>query len=84
MAEWQHVWASRGYAASVCIDHAEDAPPCGCTTPTPDPASPCGFEGCLIPPGKPWHVWADDIEPDALHHKRIPSRCLCGHALVPA
>jgi hypothetical protein len=34
---WQHVWQSRGYAASVCIDHAEDEPPCGCTTPTPDP-----------------------------------------------
>jgi hypothetical protein len=44
--------------------------PCGCTTPTPDPASPCGYPGCPLPEGAP-----------GIDHAHVPTRCTCGHAI---
>lgn len=67
-----------------------------CTTPTPDPASPCGFEdpwakyGHPFPPcGRPethtHHTFSGGRgeTPDGGHFYR-PTRCTCGHAIEAA
>lgn len=66
-----------------------------CRTPTPDPASPCAFEGCAsqILDGALGHRPFEYVHrcPDPERHvetpkchPHVPTRCTCGHALVPA
>lgn len=56
---------------------------CLCIQAEPDPASPCGYEGCVHPPE--WHLgvlcpWRHPH--DSLCHPHIATRCLnCHHAL---
>lgn len=82
MSGWRHVWSSRGYAASVCVDHADGELPCGCTTPTPDPASPCGaFVGrvrCY------WNHGIQTSADDEVGHPHQPTRCLTCHHEIEA
>lgn len=57
---------------------------CGCTTPTPDPASPCDLEWCQHRGAYWWHtalrVGGDHDQWDRLHPHQ-PTRCTCGHPI---
>lgn len=63
---------------------------CGCTTPTPDPASPCGHKRyrsdlpCGAIADDDWHdrrTWEQDR---GLWHGYQATRCAtCGHAIEP-
>jgi hypothetical protein len=70
---------------------------CGCTTPTPDPASACGFVGCVGAgahagrDGEPWAVCVGGPACPPSHpddpgcHSHQPTRCLtCGHPIEEA
>ncbi len=55
---------------------------CGCMTPTPDPASPCGAawpdgENCAMT------EYPHD-RPMGPSHEYIPTRCTCGHVIEAA
>lgn len=62
---------------------------CRCTTPTPDPASPCGYNACDSDPF--WHECATVpcvvdrfgySHPHEACHPHQPTRCLtCGHPI---
>ena len=65
---------------------------CCCTSPTPDPASPCAR--CRLPGSSNQHRTVDDCwvkapgcltcsEPD-MHHPHQPTRCTCGHPIKEA
>lgn len=90
-AAWRHVERlGQGELCAVPVEARgyDHRIPCACTTPTPDPDSPCGQRD--HPKGLPcgavasdgWHdrrTWQHDPE---LWHPHHPTRCLaCGHAL---
>lgn len=85
MSGWRHIW----HDGDACMGH-EGKFLCGCTTPTPDPTSPCGYEGC---DGETAHwSWTEPgtlTEPGAYcqHEERwdchpyVPTLCVCGHPI---
>jgi hypothetical protein len=82
VTDWKH--AERAYSDEVCAVKVRSPQPtiCGCTTPTPDPASPCGYVGCLAA----WHCDGTCPAHDrsVILHPHVPTLCTCGHALVAA
>ena len=65
----------------------DDDPFCGCTTPTPDRYSECGFDGCWM---MGFLCHCDDPSEDCKGdhpisadggHPYIPTRCTCGHPI---
>lgn len=88
MNGWVH---EDGDADGVCLVfigiHCEkcmDPVQCLCNTPTPDPSSPCGYEGCV--PGdllthEPCEFWAVLEHPWSGCHPHQPTRCTCGHPI---
>ena len=76
MSGWRHVDELAGVCASW-VSWKKGR--CPCTTPTPDPASPCGYEGCW---GKRWtHAWVSGQFLDESSHPHVPTRCNCGHPI---
>jgi hypothetical protein len=63
---------------------------CGCTTPEPDTASPCGFEGCeldewLNDPHECWCMFEEAADAHPGHHPHQPTLCLrCHHPIERA
>lgn len=64
--------------------------PCGCTTPTTDPASPCGFKSggpldipCGATGSDDWHKRSFWWQEPWLYHPHLPTRCTCGHPIEP-
>ena len=54
--------------------------------PTPDPASPCGYPGCIDPTGPDDEIVHCDPDcgphtPEANGHPHAPTRCTCGHPI---
>lgn len=49
-----------------------------CTTPTPDPASPCGHPTCNQRAIAHVHMGAHGVYG---RHPHVPTRCTCGHPL---
>lgn len=54
-----------------------------CTTPVPDPASPC--EECWLAAGMPVHGPVDWLPVTSQHlaHAHVPTRCTCRHPIEP-
>ncbi len=56
-----------------------------CTTPTPDPSSPCGYrfdfwtmtDVCEMPGDHPMHLYSNA----RMYHDFVPTRCTCGHPI---
>jgi len=72
----------------VCMACVREIAKSPCTTPTPDPTSPCG---ALVATGGNAHVaeWQDCGRPaDGIHHMPAhdyrATRCTCGHAIEEA
>ena len=91
MSGWVHDNAPADWLNPSCVtcmaEHYEDdplAPDAICTAPTPDPASPCGYVGCVDPTSE-WHgacFHLDDHDEQEDCHVRVPTRCLtCGHPI---
>ena len=87
MTTWRHAneWHSDFTGLTHCMAPRGNGSPCECTTPTPDPASPCG---ALVATGGNAHVaeWQDCGRPaDGIHHMPAhdyrATRCTCGHQL---
>lgn len=84
MTGWQHVELPTfpGMCAGCIDEMAQDSMtdyPHGiqlpCTTPTPDPTSPCGRLDCHWSPAVAWPHAA------LSSHPHIPTRCTCGHPI---
>ena len=82
MSGWRHGVECDDHGPSHCgFDGG-----CRCTTPTPDPASPCGT--CGRPPDmdrcSPGSLTNPSHHTAALGcHKPTPTRCTCGHPIEP-
>ena len=80
------VCGRNGCLAPVESEWCDEHPPC--IDPQPDPASPCGYEGCPLPEDQPWHdmpgrQWSPVLSP-RFSHPHVATRCLnCGHGLEP-
>jgi hypothetical protein len=78
MSGWVHVeqdFDGLGHRCSVpvgTIPRRWGGFPCGCTTPTPDPASPCG----VCNQGTVMCFYTNT-------HTYQPTRCTCGHPIEP-
>ena len=89
MTTWRHAdemhWSNHPDFHPVCMACVREIAKSPCTTPTPDPASPCG---ALVATGGNAHVaeWQDCGRPaDGIHHMPAhdyrATRCTCGHQL---
>lgn len=93
---WRHVeeWREptpEGPMDPECVGCLRSDPENTCTTPTPDPASPCGQRDhpkglpCGATASDGWHdrrTWEQEPE---LWHPHQPTRCLtCGHPIEEA
>ena len=90
MTGWAH--AAESLVVRWCMAPGPASGYCGCTEPTPDPASPCGIDRC---DGETAHwSWTEPgtlTEPGAYcqHEERwdchpyVPAKCTCGHAIQP-
>ena len=84
MGEWRH-GAMHGIGVK---SGPNDGRRCRCTTPAPDPASPCGFkEGgpkdipCGAVAHHDWHDKRFWWQEPWLWHPHQPTRCTCGHPI---
>lgn len=72
---WRHedAWHSQLTGLTYCMARRKNGSPCECSTPTPDPAGPCGWDDCTA---------------TGIHHPRwfphLPTRCTCGHPIEEA
>lgn len=90
MTGWRHDNEPADWLDPSCTqcmaEHWEDDPlPDGaiCTTPTPDPASPCGYEGCSEQHWQPGYEGIHDT--DMGTHPIEPTRCAtCQHPIEKA
>ena len=72
---WRHTHWREGEFYPECIAADGDLG-CGCTTPTPDPASPCREALCGVPEDASVHV------EDEQGHQHQPTRCAqCHHPI---
>ena len=88
MTTWRHTTGEPCQADRPLVTAGVVTTACGCTTPTPDPASPCG---ALVATGGNAHVaeWQDCGRPaDGIHHMPAhdyrATRCTCGHPIEEA
>lgn len=93
MTGWRHTDAATSSISGLtyCTATVEAADGgygrCVCTTPDPDPASPCGFEecpyrDCAFPHARYWHAVAAPLaESTSIHHRHVPTLCRCGHRI---
>lgn len=90
MGGWRHdnsPHSSVLYGCYAPVQTGETPTPSGCTTPTPDPASPCGrllvdedLLGVEFPCG-----WPETGIVHDRHHPHRPTTCAaCGHGIVEA
>lgn len=85
MTTWRHAneWHSDFTGLTHCMAPRDNGSPCECTTPTPDPASPCGHPECEHDARATWtHPPAGPY----LHgsHPHVPTRCTCGDPIEEA
>ena len=96
MSGWVHVEhrAGQGKVCYAAVQTGETPTPCGCQTPTPDRASPCGWEmdrgqgRCDLAANRAEHRGCDDwrCQHDGRRrgyncHRYRPTRCTCGHPI---
>lgn len=83
-AAWRHGEAEDDRCAVLAAPgYTQQTRSCGCTTPTPDPTSPCGL-GCGQAADGPVHGDPSGWPWGSRHlaHPHQPTRCLtCGHAI---
>lgn len=82
---WRHAphqWSVSD--GTICEDVPDiDGYACGCTTPTPDPTSPCGqLVRCCHLYEMPCGTAKDDH--GGIAHRHLPTRCTCGHPIEEA
>ena len=84
MTRWQHVDGDPCPVGTVKESWAGQwVSPCGCTTPTPDPTSPCARR-YLWTTGILDCMWDPNDHPEKSGHPHVPTRCLCGHPIEEA
>jgi hypothetical protein len=76
MSGWVHVERD---SAGMCLMLNPDESWCSCTTPTPDPSSPCGWRGR----DGTWEIPCRNggTLHEGLLHPHQPTRCTCGHPI---
>ncbi len=74
MSGWVHVERD---SAGMCLMLNPDESWCSCTTPTPDPSSPCRRCGRDL-----WNIAHPLIPGEPRRdHPHQPTRCTCGHPI---
>lgn len=84
MSGWRHTVLVGGDCGSCWHESFQIGAPQDriCTAPIPDPASPCGFEGCEGWPGDhDFTVGRCQHPPKHDCHPHVPTRCQCGHPI---
>lgn len=74
MSGWRHKALYQEHPASLEDDASDKRSGCFCRTPTPDPASPCGYriDDCVCGRTQREH---------ALPRAHKPTRCTCQHPI---